>query len=589
MNRIIRRIIAVMPAVILQALWFFVMLRWLAPYAALISYLMTFAAVIFVLYIISSHSEGTYKTLWLLVIIGLPVTGAVLYLLFGNKRTARPLRKKLEKADRNRREMLNELFSESISGTGTVSGIASEESNEASGYGDKSLKAVNSENSSKADNSKKSTDSLSFLNNAFREVDGRERTVQALCFLGMNRRLAQTFGAVQNKTGAYPAFCDNVQYFPLGELMWDRMLKDLEQAEQFIFAEYFIIEEGKMWDSMVEIMARKASRGVDVRVMYDDLGSISTYSSENVAALRKKGIKCVAFNPLKSVKGTVNYRDHRKMLVIDGCIAYSGGINLADEYINRKEKYGHWKDIGFRLTGLPVHSFTGMFAEFWDAFSGEPIPKKMVRAYFEQRQAGLADMDEPNEGGRESYSYEGTRGIALSYYDSPIREEEVSNNLYIDLLSQAEKYAWFYTPYLMPGDFLLDAFVKAAERGVDVRIIMPGIPDKKVVYRMSRSYYYPLIKAGVRIYEYTPGFVHAKGCIIDDELCTIGTVNLDYRSLFLHFENNTVFWNVPIIEDVKADFLITQEKSRERTMENIDTGFVKWLIDGLLRIFAPLC
>ncbi len=503
MSKIIRRVIAIIPAVIAQLLWMLLVLGWLAPWAGLIGLLLSVFSIIYVLYIISNRNESTYKTLWLLVILGLPVFGTILYFCFGNKKTARPLQKKLEKG----RSLLPE---------------------------DRPDPA------------------------ALAEVEAE------------SPRLAQTFRYVEKKTGFSTRPCADTAYYPLGEDLFAQMLSDLETAEKFIFAEYFIVENGKMWDSMVEIMARKAAQGVDVRVMYDDLGSISTYSAHNLQQLRNKGIQCVRFNPLVFIKGTLNYRDHRKMLIIDGRVAFSGGVNLADEYINAVVKHGHWKDIGFRLTGEPVQNYTRMFAQFWNAFSSNAIPREKLAPV-------RAPAPEPG------------KGCVLSYYDAPLYDDAVSNNLYVELLGQATRYAWFYTPYLMLGDSLMDAFVRAAQRGVDVRIIMPGVPDKALVYRMSRSYYQPLLAAGVKIYEYTPGFVHAKGCVIDDIVGTVGTVNLDYRSLFLHFENNALFYKAPLLADLKTDFASTQAKCRERTLDNIGMSFWKWIVDGVLRIFAPLC
>lgn len=505
-NNVIRRIVAVIPAVIIQTLWLFVLLNWLAPYATLINLLLSFFAFLYVLYIITNRNEGTYKTLWLLVILGLPVFGTILYFCFGNKKAAKPLQMRLK-------------------------------------HGQSLLPAPQQEKDSESN------------------MELRQK----------NPRLAQIFDYVEKKTG-FPVYpCQETSYFPLGERMLEQMLEDLKQAKRYIFAEYFIIENGTMWDSMVEIMAEKAAQGVDVRVMYDDLGSISTYSKHNLKQLREKGIQCVRFNPMIFIRGTLNYRDHRKMLIIDGRVAFSGGVNLADEYVNVIEKYGHWKDIGFRLTGAPVQNYTRMFAEFWNAFSKNPIP------------AAEFGGDGP---GTDAQPF---GGYVLSYYDSPLYTDAVSNNLYEELLSQATRYAWFYTPYLMLGDSLLNAFVRAAQRGVDVRIIMPGVPDKALVYRMSRSYYQPLLEAGVKVFEYTPGFVHAKGCLIDDEIGTIGTVNLDYRSLYLHFENNALFYQAPLLKDFKADLVIVQEQCRERNLDNIGTSFWKWILDGVLRIFAPLC
>ncbi len=503
MNKIIRRVFMLIPAVLIQLIWIYCLLKWLAPWAAVINLALSVLSALFVLYLITKRDEGTYKILWLLVILTFPLPGAALYLIFGNKRTTKPLQKKLDLAPQ--------------------------------------LPPVE--------------DATAPLFEAF---DAE------------NKRLSQTFRWVQEKTGFH--LCENrfAKYYPLGDELFPAMLEEMEKAERFIFAEYFIVENGLMWDSMVEVMSRKAAQGVDVRVMYDDLGSISTYSKEAAARLRSKGIRCVAFNPLVFVKGTLNCRDHRKMLIIDGKTAFSGGVNLADEYINHVEKHGHWKDIGFRVTGEAANNYTRMFAQFWNAFTGDPVPDEFL------------EVQAPPRGGEAD-------GLVLSYYDSPLGKDAISNELYIDLLSQAQSYAWFFTPYLMPGDALLEAFVRAARRGVDVRIIMPGVPDKKLIYRMSSSFYPVLLEAGVKIYEYVPGFVHAKGCIVDGIVGTVGTVNLDYRSLFLHFENNSLFYRAGLLDDLKADFAATEAKCRERTLENIGGGFVKWIVDGVLRIFAPLC
>ena len=504
MNRVTRRIIAIIPAALIQYLWIFILVRWLAPYAAVVNLLLSFFAFVYVLYIMTNRNESAYKTLWLLIILGLPVFGTILYFILGNRRTARPIQKRLQRG----RELLP-----------------------------RPARA-------------KGPDPIGALEQK-------------------NPRLAQTFRYLERKSGFPAHFCEEAAYYPLGEDMYAQMLVDLEGAQRSIYAEFFIVANGVMWDSMVEIMARKAAQGVDVRFMYDDLGSLSTYSEENLRRLEAKGIQCVRFNPLVSIKGTANYRDHRKMLIIDGRVAFSGGINLADEYINAIERFGHWKDIGFRITGAAVHSYSRMFAEFWNAFSRNPVPASALEA--------------PDA------SAAGENGCVLSYYDSPLNRDAISNSLFMELLSQASGYAWFYTPYLMLGDGLMDAFTRAAQRGVDVRIIMPGIPDKKLVYRMSRSYYRPLLEAGVRIFEYTPGFVHAKACLVDDEIGTIGTVNLDYRSLFLHFENNSLFHGAPLLKDLKADFISTQRKCAERTLGDRGMNFTKWIVDGVLRIFAPLC
>lgn len=503
MKKVIRRILTILPAVLLQVLWLLVLVHWLAPWAALINAGLSILSLLFVLYLITKQEESTYKILWLLVILTFPLPGALLYLLFGNRRTTKPLKRKLEQAPP----------------------LPKDDFDAAPIYAALSDK---------------------------------------------NKRLAQTFRWVEQKTGFLPHINRGAKYYPLGDAMFPDMLAELQKARRFIFVEYFIIENGRMWDSMTEILAQKAAQGVDVRVMYDDLGSLSTYTKTEAERLRKKGIRCAAFNPLIFIKGTLNCRDHRKMLIIDGNVVFSGGVNLADEYINQIEKYGHWKDIGFRLTGEATENYVRMFLQFWNAFAKDPVPNE----YLTEKEPRCTDVSD---------------GVILSYYDSPLGPDAVSNELYIDLLAQAQETAWFFTPYLMPGNALLDAFLRAARRGVDVRILMPGIPDKKLVYRMSHSFYFVLLKAGVKIYEYTPGFVHAKACLIDGVVGTVGTVNLDYRSLFLHFENNSLFYGASLLEDLKTDFLATQEKCRERTPDNLGMGFGKWLIDGVLRIFAPLC
>lgn len=384
-----------------------------------------------------------------------------------------------------------------------------------------------------------------------------------------DKRLAQSVKRISDATGFPMVKLDSAEYFSVGEEMFADMCKELEKAEKYIFAEYFILQNGKFLNTVVDIMARKAAQGVDVRIMYDDLGSIATYSLADALKLGENGIKCVPFNPFLFIKSQLNNRDHRKIMVVDGRVAYSGGINLSDEYINIGSKYGHWKDIGFKITGEGVKSYTYMFMEFWNAFSNDMIPHDLVGESFEK------------EG-------KGGDGYVLPYYDSPMVDENVSNTFFSEMLYAASDYVWFYTPYLMLGDSLFDAFIRAAKRGVDVRIIMPGIADKKVVFRLSRSYYRQLIEAGVKIYEYTPGFVHAKGCICDDKLAVLGSVNLDYRSLFLHFECSSIFYDSSIIKTFKADILETQSKCRQRTLEDTKRGFFGRIIDGVLRIFAPL-
>ncbi len=498
MKKIAIRLVGFIPAAALQILWFVVLFHWLSPYTTAINIGMTFLALVFVVYLFSSRQENTYKTVWLILIVTVPVFGASLYLFFGNRSTSKRLNQKIVQAEKG-----IPLESACIDPANAVPG----------------------------------------------------------------KRLGQTFSHITSLSGYSLHGYQDAAYYSLGEYAWEDMKSAMEKAEKYIYVEYFIVEPGLMWDSMVEIMVRKAEEGLDVRVMFDDMGSISTMTAFNAADLRKKGIKCAVFNPIIFLRGAANNRDHRKMLIIDGHTAFSGGINLADEYINKKVKYGHWKDIAFKITGSAVQTYLRMYVTFWNAFERDKISEKVF----------------------ESESLEtGGKGIALSYYDNPYHTEHISNSLFTDLLNQATDRAWFYTPYLMLGDELLNAFRLAANRGVDVRIIFPGVPDKKLAYRISRSYYIQLLDAGVKIYEYTPGFVHAKASIIDDKICTIGTVNLDYRSLFLHFENNTLFYDAPILKDLEKDFLATQESCLLRTPENWSKKPLRGIVDGVLRLIAPL-
>lgn len=457
------------------------------------------------IYYYKERCETAYKLLWLLVILSLPLVGALLYLLFGNKRTARPLKRRLQQVQKS--------------------------------------------------------------------CNPQPLPIKEAPFDG-EKRMGQTVRWLEEKTQYPMCAVEQVRYYPLGDNMFPDMLADLKNARNSIYVEYFIIEPGHMWDAIVNELEVKMEQGVDVRVIYDDLGSISSFNFSNVRELKKKGIPCIPFNPFLALKGTANYRDHRKMLIIDNEVAYSGGINLSDRYINLEHPYGHWKDTGFRITGEPVKNFTHMFLTFWNAFSLE-------------KEAGqLAMPTYPKRYPAPPHTFD---GYVLSYYDSPLNHEATSNQLFIDLLSQSTDYAWFFTPYLMLGDDLMDAMISAAQRGVDVRIIMPGIPDKKLIFRMSRSFYQVLLTGGIKIYEYTPGFVHAKSFVSDDKVATIGTVNLDYRSLFLHFENNSFFYRSSIIAAIKDDFIATQAKCKEVKPYDMKHYSRRWVVDGVLRIFAPLC
>ena len=366
-----------------------------------------------------------------------------------------------------------------------------------------------------------------------------------------------------------------VKYHALGEYHYADMITELKKAKKFIFLEYFIIEEGEMWNTIFDILCEKVAEGVDVRVIYDDMGCLRKIPLNYFNKIEKHGIKCLVFNPFIPIISLVmNNRDHRKIMVIDGNTAFTGGINLADEYINHVVRFGHWKDNGVMLKGEAVWNFTVMFLEIWNAYNPEDDDFSVFRPCEEYDGEFISD------------------GFIQPFSDSPLDGETVSVNVYLDILAQAKDYVYIFTPYLAVSDELHLALCAAAKRGVDVRMVLPGIPDKKIAYRLSRSYYVPLLKAGVRIYEYTPGFIHAKSYVCDDELAVVGTINMDYRSLYLHFECGVLMFESSAIEDLKKDALKTFDISHEVTIEERKRGKIRelegGLIDSILRVFAPL-
>ena len=353
-----------------------------------------------------------------------------------------------------------------------------------------------------------------------------------------------------NRSGCFPLYDHSaVTYFSLGEYKFEAMLEELEKAEKFIFMEYFIIEEGYMWGRILDILTRKAKQGVEIRVMYDGMCEMSTLPVDYWKLLRKEGIQAKPFSPIKPfVSSHYNYRDHRKILVIDGKVAFNGGVNLADEYINRTERFGHWKDTAVMIKGPAVSSFTLMFLQMW--YVGDKTPDY---ASF----LGKAE-DVPQ-----------AKGYVMPYCDNPLDKDKVGESVYIDILYRATDYVHIMSPYLILDDELETALRFAAQRGVDVKLILPGIPDKKVANDLAKTHYKSLTEAGVKIYEYTPGFVHAKVFVSDDIKATVGTINLDYRSLYHHFECGTYLYKTDCIPDIEADFRETLTKCREVSAETI--------------------
>ena len=395
-----------------------------------------------------------------------------------------------------------------------------------------------------------------------------------------SERVAGRCRYLHNKTAAPVWTKTDTVYFPLGEDMFEDMLEELEQAKHFIFLEYFIIEDGIFWGSIVDVLKRKAKEGLDVRLMYDDIGCLMLLPKEYVEEMEEAGISCIAFNPFKPILSlAMNNRDHRKIMVIDGHTAYTGGINLADEYINMLDRFGHWKDTGMKFTGDAVANFTEMFLEMWNAF--RPTDVDFAPFLADSWKGDTEFLEENAEAGS-------AVGFVQPFGDTPLDDEPTAENLYIDILNQATNYVYIYTPYLIIGDTMRHALCMAAARGVDVKIITPGIPDKKFVFRMTRSNYKELLKAGVEVYEYKQGFIHAKSYVCDDIDAVIGTINMDYRSLYLHFECGAYLYKTDSIMDMKQDFLHTLKKCRKIELSVLKQGVFQEMFDAVLQIIAPL-
>ncbi|MCR5294672.1 MAG: cardiolipin synthase [Lachnospiraceae bacterium] len=385
----------------------------------------------------------------------------------------------------------------------------------------------------------------------------------------INEKMPGLKGDIRYLTGkaGYPVYRNTgFDYYKLGDIGYPVMLEEMRKAEKFIFLEYFIIERGEMWDGMYEILKAKAAQGLDIRVMYDDMGSFATLPASYAEELEKEGIKCLRFNKLNPVIGAVmNHRDHRKIMVIDGKTAFSGGINLADEYINRKLVYGHWKDNCIRIRGEAVWSYTVLFLTNWNALRKTDEDYSRFKA-------------EPLRGEEDGY--------IVPYGETPFDDENTGQSVYMNILNNAKDYVYIFTPYLIIDTELENALILTAKKGVDVRIVTPGIPDKKLVWGITRSFYRNLIDGGVKIYEYTPGFNHAKVFVSDDEAAAVGTINLDYRSLYLHFENGTYLCGSKIIPEIRDDVLETCAVSYQMKKSDIKENLLQKMIIGFAKLFA---
>ena len=492
-------------AIAIQIAFLVCFLYYFSSYRPIIGAIYTVLNVLVLLFLISKDENPSYKIIWVIFTLGIPMIGGILYLLFGNRRASKRLGFSI------------------------------------------------------------STEHERYLPLMQPNEDIADKVAAS------NGRVSGTVRYLQNRC-SFPVWENtDSQYYPLGEDMYASLLTELQKAEKFIFMEYFIIEPGIMWSGIFSILEEKAAKGLDVRIMYDDLGCISTLPNGFAESLRDKGIQCIPMNPVMPFLNlAMNNRDHRKITVVDGNVAFSGGINLADEYINKKVKHGHWKDTGIMIKGDAARNFTVMFLELWNAFT-----------------EGDAEIDQymPNPDFVSSIPND---GYVQPFSDSPINDEAISENIYNDILNQAKDYVYIFTPYLIIDDEMRNALRMAAKRGVDVRLITPGIPDKKLIFRVTRANYEPLLSAGVRIYEYTPGFSHAKSFVSDDDTAVIGTINLDFRSLYLHFECGLLLYKTSSVAQIKDDFLSTLEQCREIRPDDLRQSFFWHLFDAVIRVFSPM-
>ncbi len=508
-NGILRGVITAL-AIVLQIGWIVFAAYYLEERVGLISVVAGVVAVVAALYMFGRNSNSAYKLPWLFLILAFPIFGVILYFATGHSAFSR---RRISKYKSEARRMQDKLFSN-------------------------------------------------------RGALERSRN------FGIQKSILNQYKYVEHH-GQYPLYDDSdIDYFPDSAIALESMIEDMNHAKQFIMLEYHAIEVSEAFRRVEEVLARKASEGVEVRIIYDDVGSIGFIDIDFVQRMKKNGIECRVFNPMRPfINGFINNRDHRKITVIDGCIGYTGGFNLADEYFNLVSPYGYWKDSAVRIEGRAVETLSALFIEMWNGIAKSTDD---IERFFLPRT-------------RVDCKKSQSEGLVQPYGDSPLDKEYVAENIYINMINAAEDYVWFSTPYLIIDDEMKRALSLAAAKGVDVRIIIPSIPDKKLVYKVTNSYASSLSILDIKIYKYKPGFNHSKLCLTDDKIACCGTVNLDYRSLFLHFENGVLFSQKEAIHKVKNDmeemFKVSENVSDEYRLNSTRRNR---LLDSILRLMAPL-
>lgn len=491
---------------VIQIVAFVAMFIWISDYSKALIGLTTILAAVLIIYETNRTEEPTFKMTWITLIAIIPIFGALFYLFSRKGAISRNIGSDYKNAQELNKKYL--IYDEEV---------------------------------------KKELDA----------IDRREGS----------------FAKYLAQYGGSPAYTDTaVQYYPIGDKMFEDIKREISKAEKFIFMEFFIINTAdRMWKEMFEILRQKARQGVEVRILYDGMGCVGTMPRGYDEVIKRQGIKCRIFSPIIPLLSThQNNRDHRKIVVVDGIVAFTGGINLADEYINEKARFGHWKDTGIMLRGKAAQGFTAMFLEMWNV-----------------------NDENAEDGGKyinasRDCAPQGD-GFVIPFGDTPLDDVYVGKRAYIHNLDSAADYVYIMTPYLVIDDEMYESMKYAAQRGVDVKIIMPHIPDKKYAFYLARTYYKELLEAGIKIYEYTPGFVHAKVSVSDGCRAIVGTINHDYRSLYLHYECAAYMLNVPAVLAVENDFKETLEKSEQITLESIKKfNIFTRLIGHVVRLVAPL-
>lgn len=520
-------------ALLLQLFVFFASFYWLKDYSTAVYAAFVLLGAVTVVHILNEENNASFKIAWIIPVLVIPVFGTVLYIYINLQPGTKRIHKKLTKIEDEIRPYLAQ----------------------------------------------------------------NEETVQELQEQSAGEKgIADYLYHADN----YPVYAGcKMKYYPIGEAKFADMIEQLKRAEHFIFMEYFIVAKSYMWNTILEILKEKAAQGVEVRMMYDGMCSLALLPYGYYKDLEKMGIQSIPFSQIRPVLSTYqNNRDHRKILIIDGKTVFTGGINLADEYINRIDRFGHWKDTAVMIQGEAVKSFTLLFLKMWHVAKGkDSIPEEEIQKYtvsvWENAQDGdmCTDMESMRNTDMQNTQDKKLHagGYVIPYGDDPYGDERIGKQVYIDILNRARKYVHIMTPYLILDDEMITALRYCAKRGVETVIIMPHIPDKIYAYLLARTYYKQLLKYGVKIYEYTPGFVHAKVFVSDDIRGCVGTINLDFRSLYLHFECGAYMYSNDVLHDVEQDFKETLKQCQEITKESCDKyPKGKMLVGKMLRLIAPL-